>query len=286
MSITIDDKTIDVFMIFDELTQTYSKEIDSYKTLTKAIEAMIDQKEKDIQGIKDKTLSLLKVSIPRPEATVPREAPQIIEYENTVDAGAEVEALAIQDAPIENPPVAESETLEPEIIQPETPPVRKTRTRKQNKQSVMRKGKVSLKDIAVGKTEPKTKVPRSKKPAQDKQNLNCLYHPESPAVDMQRQLCSSCRRKLKTYGLMEYFNDPEVVSYLKGETKTIPNVGQSMCPNHPEKPSYNKKTGLCQYCQRKARVIGVTDRQLTEEELELVRNTDVQINEHDSILIL
>jgi hypothetical protein len=71
---------------------------------------------------------------------------------------------------------------------------------------------------------------------------------------------------------MEYFNEPAVVSYLKGETKTIPNVGQSMCPNHPEKPPYNKKTGLCQYCQSKARAIGVTDRPLSDEELELVRN--------------
>ena len=272
MSITIDDKTVDIFKIFDELTQTYSKEIDSYKTLTKAIEAMIDQKEKDIQGIKDKTLALLQVSIPRPETTVPREAPQIIEYENTVDAGAEVEALEIQDAPIENPPVAESEMLEPEIIQTETPPVRKTRTRKQNKQSVMRKGKVSLKDIAVGKTEPKTKAPRSKKPAQDKQNLNCLYHPESPAVDMQRQLCSSCRWKLRSNGLTEYDKDPEVISFLKGESNIIPDVGQSMCPLHLDVPSYNKKTGLCLNCQRKARAIGVTDRPLSDEELELVRN--------------
>ena len=286
MSITIDDKTVDIFKIFDELTQTYSKEIDGYKTLTKAIEVMIDQKERELQGIKDKTLALLQVSIPYPETTVSREAPQIIEYEHVADTDFEVEALEIQDAQIEKPPVAESETLEHEIIQAETPPVRKTRTRKQHKQAVKKKGKVSLKDLAVGKTESNTKAPRSQKPVQDKKNLKCLYHPESPAVDMQRQLCSSCRWKLKTYGLMEYFNDPEVVSYLKGETKTIPNVGQSMCPNHPEKPSYNKKTGLCQYCQRKARVIGVTDRQLTEEELELVRNTDVQINEHDSILIL
>jgi hypothetical protein len=286
MSITIDDKTVDIFKIFDELTQTYSKEIDGYKTLTKAIEVMIDQKERELQGIKDKTLALLQVSIPYPETTVSREAPQIIEYENVADTDFEVEALEIQDAQIEKPPVAESETLEHEIIQAETPPVRKTRTRKQHKQAVKKKGKVSLKDLAVGKTESNTKAPRSQKPVQDKKNLKCLYHPESPAVDMQRQLCSSCRWKLKTYGLMEYFNEPAVVSYLKGETKTIPNVGQSMCPNHPEKPSYNKKTGLCQYCQRKARVIGVTDRQLTEEELELVRNTDVQINEHDSILIL
>jgi len=142
MSITIDEKTVDVFKIFDELTQTYTKEIDGYKTLTKAIEAMIDQKERELQGIKDKTLVLLKVYIPRPEITVPREASQIIEYENAADTDSEVETMDIQDAQIENPPVAESETLEPEIIQAETPPVKKTRLRKQIKQPVTRKGKV------------------------------------------------------------------------------------------------------------------------------------------------
>ena len=272
MSITIDDKTVDIFKIFDELTQTYSKEIDGYKTLTKAIEVMIDQKERELQGIKDKTLALLQVSIPYPETTVSREAPQIIEYENVADTDFEVEALEIQDAQIEKPPVAESETLEHEIIQAETPPVRKTRTRKQHKQAVKKKGKVSLKDLAVGKTESNTKAPRSQKPVQDKKNLKCLYHPESPAVDMQRQLCSSCRWKLRSNGLTEYDKDPEVISFLKGESNIIPDVGQSMCPLHLDVPSYNKKTGLCLNCQRKARAIGVTDRPLSDEELELVRN--------------
>jgi hypothetical protein len=272
MSITIDDNIVDVFKIFDELTQTYTKEIDGYKTLTKAIEEMIDQKEKYIQGIKDKTLALLKVSIPHSEITVPREAPQIIEYETVADTDSEVEALDIQDAQIENPPVAESETLEPEIIQTETPPVKKTRSRKQIKQSVTRKGKVSLKDLAAGKTEPEGKISRSQKPVRDKNNLNCLYHPESPAVDMHRQLCSSCRWKLRCNGLTEYDKDPEVISFLKEETNIIPDMGQSMCPLHPGVATYNKKTGLCLNCQRKARAIGVTDRQLTDDELEMVRN--------------
>jgi hypothetical protein len=63
-----------------------------------------------------------------------------------------------------------------------------------------------------------------------------------------------------------------VISYLKGETNIIPNMGQPMCPIHQSVPSYNQKTGLCQRCQRKAKAIGVEDRQLTEEELMVLRN--------------
>ena len=57
---------------------------------------------------------------------------------------------------------------------------------------------------------------------------------------------------------------------MKGESASIPNVGQAMCPLHPTRPSYNKKTGLCQRCHIKARVIGVTDRKLDDEELEII----------------
>lgn len=71
-------------------------------------------------------------------------------------------------------------------------------------------------------------------------------------------------------GLLEHYNDPAVVSYLKGESTSIPDMGQEMCPLHPSIPSYNKKTGLCQRCHIKARVIGVTDRNLTDEELEII----------------
>jgi hypothetical protein len=88
---------------------------------------------------------------------------------------------------------------------------------------------------------------------------------------MRRQLCSSCRWKLRSNGLTEFDKDLSVVSFLKGETKSIPNVGQPMCPVHPEVPAYNKKTGLCQRCQSKAKAIGVADRHLTEKELKGLR---------------
>ncbi|MFH0959071.1 MAG: hypothetical protein V1897_10250, partial [Pseudomonadota bacterium] len=101
--------------------------------------------------------------------------------------------------------------------------------------------------------------------------IKCLYHPESAAVDMQRQLCSSCRWKLRSNGLTEYDKDPAVVSFLKGETKSIPNLGQPMCPVHPEVPAYNKKTGLCQRCQSKAKAMGIIDRHPTEKELKGLR---------------
>jgi hypothetical protein len=234
MSITIDDKTANIFMIFDELTQTYSKEIDGYKALTKAVEAMIDQKERELQGIKDKTLALLKGSIPYPKIAVPQEAPLIIE----------TEILHIK------------------------------KTRPQKKQIKTRKSIVRPKDPATGKTEPDPKAPRSKiteKPARDQKHLNCLYHPESPAVDMQRQLCTSCRWKLRSNGLTGNDKDPKVISFLKGETSIVPDMGQPMCLIHPEIPAYSKKTGLCLNCQRKARSIGVTDRPLTEAELVMVR---------------
>lgn len=99
-----------------------------------------------------------------------------------------------------------------------------------------------------------------------------MYHPDIEVADKQRQLCSSCKWKLKYNGLTEHDKDPEVISFLKGETNIVPFKGQPMCPIHPGMASYNKKTGLCQRCQSKARAIGVKDRPLTEEELELVRN--------------
>jgi len=41
MTITLDDKAVDVFKLYDEMTAACSKDIEDYKTLLKAIEAMI-----------------------------------------------------------------------------------------------------------------------------------------------------------------------------------------------------------------------------------------------------
>lgn len=94
---------------------------------------MIQQKEKNIQDIKEKTIGLLKQVKPYPEITIPREMNLIIKYE-AADAGAAEETLETQKFHVEVPaPVKE----EPEP--------------KQKKQS---KTKISLKELAAGKTKP------------------------------------------------------------------------------------------------------------------------------------
>ncbi len=66
MSITLDDKAIDVFKLYDELAIAYSKDIDGYKALIKDIGAMLAQKEEMLRDIKDKTIHLIKNSISSP----------------------------------------------------------------------------------------------------------------------------------------------------------------------------------------------------------------------------
>jgi hypothetical protein len=214
MSITIKDEEFDFFKTYDELAQTYIKEIDGYRTLVKAIELMIDQKERDLQNIKVKAIALMKQSIASPETTPLQE-----------DQHADVAA----------------EHLPPEVVS--SPPVKERKT-----------------------TSPSTQ--KTEKPAESKKVIKCLYHPESPAVDIGKQLCSSCKWKLRVNGLIEHDKHPSVISFLKGKTKRIPIVGQPMCPVHPAVPAYNKKTGLCARCQSKAIGIGVTDRPLTKVELD------------------
>ena len=50
MSITIDDRAA---MSYDEMVVACSKDIEDYKTLLKSIEAMIAQKQRNLQSIKD-----------------------------------------------------------------------------------------------------------------------------------------------------------------------------------------------------------------------------------------
>jgi len=169
------------------------------------------------------------------------------------------------------------------VIPPKKEQVKRTRSARQKKDAG--KGKVKRADkerksakrskiIAEAKTPG---IKKSEKPVKAEKEIKCLYHPESAAVDMQRQLCSSCRWKLRSNGLKEYDKDPAVIAFLKGEIKSIPIVGQPMCPVHPEVPAYNKKTGLCQRCQSKAKAIGVTDRHLTKKELTVLRNTSIKM---------
>jgi hypothetical protein len=273
MSIALDDHAVDVFKLYDELTIAYTKDIEGYRSLLKSIEAMITQKEEMLQDIKNKTIGLLKSSLdikasPKPRGrkkgrkiktvTVNNEPAAAVDEIDTGEAVIEIAATPVEAQPIEMIPVIK---------------VQRPRAPRQKKEA----GKGKVKKVATPKkparrsekiAEDKTPgIKKTEKPAKAEKEIKCLYHPESAAVDMQRQLCSSCRWKLRSNGLTEYDKDPSVVSFLKGETKSIPNLGQPMCPVHPEVPAYNKKTGLCQRCQSKAKAIGVTDRHLTKKEL-------------------
>jgi hypothetical protein len=280
MSITLDDNAVDVFKLYDELAIAYSKDIEGYKSLLKSIEAMITQKEEMLQDIKDKTIGILKSSLDvkaSPEPRVRKKGRKIktvvlnekaVEADDEIETGGDVIEIAAtpeEAQPLEMIPVIDAK------VQKQRAPRQKKEAGKGKVKKVAKPKKLTKrsKKIADVKTPG---IKKSEKPAKAEKEIKCLYHPESSAVDMQRQLCSSCRWKLRSNGLTEYDKDPSVVSFLKGETKSIPNVGQPMCPVHPEVPAYNKKTGLCQRCQSKAKALGVTDRRLVEAELELIMN--------------
>jgi len=278
MPITIDDKVIDVFKIYDELSQSYSKDIEGYKEIIKSIKVAIDQKERDLQDIKNKAIELMKQSVVSPAvAPLPKGKKLKAKTEKLKAEVVQVSVPVIKEKkgkikkPKDKNLTEKTEEMKPEIVA--SPAIIEKKTRNPGVKAGTRKGKVRLKDLAVGKTEPETKSPRfkkSRKSTKSNPEIKCLYHPEFPAADIGRQLCSSCRWKLRAYGLIEYDKDPAAISFLKGETKIIPLLGQPMCPVHPQVPSYNKKTGLCQQCQSKAKAIGVTDRHLTEQELDLL----------------
>ena len=254
MSITLDDKAVDVFKSYDEMAIACSKDIEDYKTLLKSIEEMITQKQRNLQNIKDKTVGLVKTSL-----EVAQEIPLNQPAENFDYAGVDMEEALTPEAEIE------SEEAVAEEDSPAITPPKRARTQKArpaNCRKADEKGKVKRAD-------------KPREPAERSQNIadiRCLHHPDSPVLDQARQLCSSCKWKLISTGLKSYDNQPEVISYLKGETNIIPNMGQPMCPIHQSVPSYNQKTGLCKACQSKAKAMGVENRQLTKKELTVLRN--------------
>lgn len=218
MSITLDDKSVDIFKLYDEMSAAYTNDIEEYRTLIKAIEVLIVQKEEALQAIKDETVALIQNRISsQPQPVVNASGTSVI---------------------------------------PEKAPVPLEK----------KKPKPDREKKTAGKSKSK-KAGKAKTP-----DLMCLYHPNTPLSDIGRQLCSTCKWKLINSGLLNHDKDPAVISFLKGETTEIPNLGQSMCPIHPAVPSYNKKTGLCKDCQKKAKAVGVTDRPLTEKELQGLRN--------------
>jgi len=253
MSITLDDKAVDVFKSYEEMAIACSKDIEDYKTLLKSIEAMIAQKQRNLQSIKDKTVGLVKTSL-----EITQEIPVNQPAENFDDTGVEMEEDLTPEAEIES---EEAVAEDSPVI---TPP-KKERTQKprpSNRRKAAEKGRVKRAD------KPRESAERS----QNITDVKCLHHPEASVTDVGRQLCSSCRWKLINNGLLKFDKEPEVISYLKGESNIIPNMGQPMCPIHQSVPSYNQKTGLCKACQSKAKAMGVENRQLTKKELTMLRN--------------
>jgi len=242
MSITIDDRAA---MSYEEMAIACSKDIEDYKTLLKSIEAMIAQKQRNLQSIKDKTVGLVKASL-----EITQEIPVNQPAENFDDTGVDMVEDLTPEAVVEDSPAI-------------TPP-KKERTQKPrpaNRRKTAEKGRVKRAD-------------KTREPAERSQNIadtRCLHHSEASVTDVGRQLCSSCRWKLINNGLLKFDKEPEVISFLKGETNIIPNMGQPMCPIHQSVPSYNQKTGLCKACQSKAKAMGVENRQLTKKELTMLR---------------
>ena len=243
MSITIDDRAV---KSYDEMAVACSKDIEDYKTIMKSIEAMIAQKQRNLQDIKDKTVGLVKAAL---ETT--QEIPVNQPAEN-IGTGVDMVEDLTQEAVAEDSPAI-------------TPPKKEQtqKTRPANRRKAAEKGKVKRSDKP--REEPAERSPNITE-------IKCLHHPEASVTDVGRQLCSSCRWKLINNGLLKFDKEPEVISYLKGEIKNIPNMGQPMCPIHQSVPSYNQKTGLCKACQSKAKAMGVENRQLTKKELTVLRN--------------
>ena len=147
MSITLDDKSVDVFKLYDEMTIAYSKDIEGYKTLIKAIEAMISQKEEMLQDIKDNTVALVKTSI---EIAVSQKEPVRKKRRKLKSAGVDVvEAVAAEKEIDTGEAVIEIATTPVEVQPQEIIPaiieqVQKPRAPRQKKEA----GKGKVKKVA------------------------------------------------------------------------------------------------------------------------------------------
>jgi hypothetical protein len=240
-------------MSYDEMAIACSKDIEDYKTLLKSIEAMIAQKQRNLQSIKDKTVGLVKTSL-----EITQEIPVNQPAENFDYAGVDMEEALTPEAEIKSEEAVVEDS--PVITPPKKERTQKPRTT--NRRKAAEKSRVKRAD------KPRESAERS----QSITDIKCLHHPEASVTDVGRQLCSSCRWKLINNGLLKFDKEPEVIAFLKGETNIIPNMGQPMCPIHQSVPSYNQKTGLCKACQSKAKAMGVENRQLTKKELTMLRN--------------
>ena len=278
MSITLDDNAVDVFKLYDELAVAYAKDIDGYKSILKAIEVMIVQKEEVLDALKNQTLDLIKSSLSAPAVSPSMEAPSPQSVKKFNYAGVDENDLAPENVVSGLPDAVPDKEMPPKSER-----TRQKKTSQQAKRKIVRSEKPKKQPLQSKSTAEKSwndRLPPKASKRQisraestgDDSDIKCLYHPEIAAADHGRQLCSSCKWKLINSGLLNFHKEPEVIAFLKGEITKFPNLGQSMCPIHPEVPSYNRKTALCKVCQKKANGIGIQNRQLNEEELNLLRN--------------
>jgi len=155
MSITIDDKAA---MSYEEMAIACSKDIEDYKTLLKSIEAMIAQKQRNLQSIKDKTVGLVKASL-----EITQEIPVNQPAENFDDTGVDMVEDLTPEAVVEDSPAI-------------TPP-KKERTQKPrpaNRRKTAEKGRVKRAD-------------KTREPAERSQNIadtRCLHHSEASKLAM------------------------------------------------------------------------------------------------------
>ena len=180
MSITIDERAA---MSYYEMAIACSKDIEDYKTLLKSIEAMIAQKQRNLQSIKDKTVGLVKTALVIiPTQAIPVNQPA----ENFDDTGVDMVDDLTPEAVVEDSPT---------ITPPKKERTQKSRTANRRKAA------------------EKSRVKRADKPAERSQSITdikCLHHPEASVTDVGRQLCSSCRWKLINNGLLKFDKEPEV----------------------------------------------------------------------------
>ena len=185
-----------------------SRDIEECRTLMKSIEAMIAQKQRNLQSIKDKTVGLIKASL---EITQEIPSNQPAENFDGVDMVEDLTPEVVKDSPAITSPKKE----------------RTQKPRPANRRKTAEKGRVKRAD-------------KTREPAERSQNITeikCLYHPEASVTDIGRQLCSSCKWKLINTGLKSYDKEPEVIAFLKGEVKNTPNMGQPMCPIQRTSPA-------------------------------------------------
>lgn len=280
MSNALENNAADVFKLYDELVIAYSKDIEGYKEIVRAIEVMIAQKEELLQDMKSKAIHFLKNAptgsddLPAKKAAAPKSARKTAAAASREAAKPHKKAALKEEGAGMNDALTAGEA-------PEDASLQKAAAKTTGKRSAKAAGSVknsrtkpaSRKKKSVGeKPAGSAKSARKAKSTGEADAIKCLYHPDVEASDKGRQLCSSCKWKLINSGLTQFDKDPRVVAFLKGEAVKFPDLGQSMCPVHPEVPSYNRKTGLCKECQKKAKGIGIQDRPLTEDELNILRN--------------